>query len=51
MDIEQARVVGQRTGLTRNAVVAMALDDYLRRHEQLIAQTTGEDGRAQLYSV
>lgn len=32
--IEQARTLGQRTGLTRNQIVAMAVDDYLARHGQ-----------------
>jgi hypothetical protein len=53
--IDQARALGQRTGLTRNAVVAMALDDYLRRHGQPDAGsgdlTTNEESRAWLHPI
>jgi hypothetical protein len=30
--VEQARELGERTGLTRSQVVSVALDDYLLRH-------------------
>jgi hypothetical protein len=49
--IEQARALGQRTGLTRNAIVAMALDDYLRRHGQPLGETTSEDKTTRLHPV
>jgi hypothetical protein len=49
--IEGVRAIGARTGLTRSAIVAIALDDYLRRHGQPSDESTSKEGRPDLHLV
>jgi hypothetical protein len=50
--VDQTLALGQRTGLTRNAIVSLALDDYLQRHGQPVVETTtDEDAKVRLHSL
>lgn len=38
--LDEARYLGECVGLTRNAIIALALDEYLRRHGVLTVAPT-----------